>query len=124
MNEHLMITKVETEGDVPKGEPVASPPAKKKTICNPQDLLMRVEVEWEDVELGDWVAASYWSRPRRVEHVDLEECGNVLYLAEPDVDRANKHGFRRVDREAWDQRGQWRKFPALRLLWEAAHSEK
>ena len=124
MNEHLMITKVETEGDVPKGEAVASPPVETKAVCDPRQVLAHEGVELENVTEGDWIGASYWSRPRRVEHVDLAEDGAVVYLAEPDESRANDHGMRRVNGDDWDRRAPWKQYPNLRLLWDAAHSEK
>ena len=124
MNDHLLITKVgNPDVRLPTGEPVAKvSQTAPETICDPRHLLV-VELVGSalDVTEGDWVAASGWTRPRRVEFVDTCEAGAVLHIADPDEGRTNDYGVRRLDPEGWQRRAPWRRYPNLRCIWDAAH---
>lgn len=107
----------------PKGEPIAkAPQAAPVTICDPRTILDVEPVERSDVESGDFIRAGSWTKPRRVEHVDVNSGGNVLFLAEHDTGRIDKNGLRIVDDIEWVRRDGWVRYPNLRRLWDAAHS--
>lgn len=105
------------------GTPVAKAPQRpQETVCDPRCLLSPLGLSSpEDVQEGDWIAASGWTRPRRVEFIDQQADGPVICVADPDPFRTNPSGVRRIDRNGWVMRGSWRQFPNLRLLWDAAH---
>ena len=123
-NEPTLITSAENaDASLPTGEPVAkATQAAPETVCDPRLLMVAEPVESaQDVTEGDWLAASGWTRPRRVECVDTCEDGAVLHMADPDESRTNDHGIRRLDPDGWAARGSWRRYPNLRRVWDAAH---
>lgn len=88
----------------------------KKTEVDPRALFNAHPIaSMEDIEVGDWVRASSWSRLRRV--VELEK-GAYIVLAEPDESRQDEHRNRRVDRTEFHRRA-WLSAPAVRELWES-----
>jgi len=85
----------------------------------PREIFNKEPIEsFDSIELGDVIACSGWSRGRVVEHVDAEESGPVLFLADPDDRYAE--GPRRVDRAEYDGRGGWHRYAGLRALWKRA----
>lgn len=82
-----------------------------------RSLFEEQPVVWEDVAEGDWISCG-WSRPRLVQ--DRDDAN--LYLAEPDEDRANADGYRVMDEETFRKRGDWSRYPYLRIVW-VGHSE-
>lgn len=120
---HLVTPTGDFTAQPPKGEPVAAPSVEPvPTVCDPRDLLVSEFVHRpEVVEPGDFIAAHGWTRPRLVEFKDSCETGHILFLADPDDSRTNRHRVRRLTREDWDARGEWRRYPNLRKVWEAAH---
>jgi len=123
MNEHVMITEVENQNaESPKSEPLASPKKEEELLCDPREVLDWLgdteTIEREEVKVGDWIAAQNWRRFRRVMFIE----GETLFLAEPRGGRPVDKGIRRLDPEGWEKRGQWRCYPNLRAIWEAAHS--
>lgn len=111
-------------GQPPSGAPpLAKPPQPpEETLCYPSDVMLSEAVETaSDVVVGDFIQPGTWTRPRRVECIDDSALGPILLLREPDTSRVNGHGIRRLDTQGWRQRGQWRRYPNLRLLWDAAH---
>lgn len=80
-----------------------------------REIFRTEPVALKDVEVGDFVRCSGWSRPRLVLSRDANESGPTIFLADPDV-RFEKEP-RRVDREEFEQRGAWVRYPELRKLW-------
>jgi hypothetical protein len=67
---------------------------------------------------GQFIACQAWKRPRRVQMMDMQEDGHVLFLAEPDADRADDKGIRVVTEEDYGNRGTWRRFPLIQAIWD------
>jgi hypothetical protein len=124
--EPTLITSADNaDASLPKGEPVAkAPQTAPEPLCYPSDIMSSERVECpEDVMVGDFLRPQGWSRVRRVECIDHGGDGPVLLLREPDESRTNAHGIRRLDREGWEARGAWIRYPNLRRLWDAAHGD-
>jgi len=125
MNDPRLITRaLNPDAKLPKGEPIAkAPQAAPETCCDPRQLLVtRRLCRPEDADVGDWVAAEGWTRPRRVEFIDMNgDEGTTLFLADPDQGRTNEHGVRRLNVQGWLRRVPWRRYPNLKRLWDAAH---
>lgn len=112
------------DAPLPKGEPIAKAPQVDVTVCDPRTLLDTEPCGGRHkVEAGDFIRAGSWTKPRRVEHVDTQSDGPVLLLAEHDTSRTNTHGIRRVDKNEWERRSGWVRYPHLRRLWDAAHGD-
>ena len=124
-NDPRMVTPTgNPDAPLPKGEPIAkAPQTAPEGICDPRELLRTELVAMKNVEVGDFIRANGWTNPRRVEHIDQNELGPVLSLAEYDESRVNTHGIRRVDLGNWLCRNPWVRYPNLRRLWDAAHGD-
>lgn len=86
---------------------------------DPREIFEAESIEsFDSITVGDVIACSGWSRGRVVVKADANEDGAVLFLADPD-DRFVE-APRRVDRENYDSRGGWRRYPALSALWKKA----
>lgn len=110
------------DAPLPKGEPIAAPKAPEPVrACDPRKLLDVEPVERDDVEAGDFIRAGHWTKPRLVEYADVNGSGKVLFLAEHDTGRVDREGIRIVDKEEWERRDGWVRYPNLRRLWDAAH---
>jgi len=121
-NPHLVTPTGDFNARPPKGEPIAAPKAPEpERACDPRKLLEVEPVERDDVEAGDFIRAGGWSKPRLVEHTDVNGSGKVLFLAEHDTSRVDKPGIRIVDKTEWERRSGWVRYPNLRRIWDAAH---
>lgn len=121
---HLVTPTGDFTAQPPKGEPIASAPVPEPVrLCDPRKLLDAEPVERNDIEAGDFIRAGSWTKPRRVEHVDIQGDGLVLFLAEHDTGRIDFNGVRRVCAVEWERREGWVRYPNLRRLWDAAHGD-
>lgn len=116
----VCITQVIKNVEVEK-IPILVSASQVEEVVDPRTLLDReVVVSVEDVRVGDWLAKSYWKRPRLVSSVDTCDGGQILFLSEPDTSVA-PDGVRLVEPETFN-RFTWYSYPSLRALWLAAHS--
>jgi hypothetical protein len=122
-NPHLVTPTGDFNAKPPKGEPVAAPVAPEpERACDPRKLRDGEPCGGRhSVQAGDFIRAGNWSKPRLVEHVDVQGDGPVLFLAEHDTGRVDKPGIRIVDKTEWERRSGWVRYPNLRRIWDAAH---
>lgn len=88
---------------------------------DPRTLFDTEPVTLAQMETGDFVRCSGWSRPRQIVHSDENADGRVVFMADPDERFETKP--RRLDRAEYEDRGgdgNWLRYPNLRQLWETA----
>lgn len=82
----------------------------------PIELFVAEDVEFQDIEVWDWITCGSWSRPRRVQCVEFRDGEALLFLAEPDESRATE-GVRCMSASDVESRGGAKVYPVLRKLW-------